>query len=594
MSVKNLYPNIEPTLNLSFALTKALDPRIGFARASTARAYDGKTVAKAEENLFRHSQEFDNAYWTKNNATVTANSTAAPDGTTTAETLAVTSAGTGSRISAAIGGGFSGTNTISIFAKADTKTVIQVCDNIAATAFVNFDLSGGAVGSTGGGATGVITALANGWYRCSATFTWTNEISFHVVDSSTSVRREAPATTGALFVWGAQLEQRDAVTAYTPTTTQPITNYVPVLLSAANNVARFDHDPVSGESLGLLIEEQRTNLLERSEEFDNAYWTKTNSTVTANTIVAPDGTLTADTLIENTSNAEHFVVRGGNILQAGVRSTISVYAKSAGRNLNIVGVNRDLALPRVRFNLSTGVTTVLTNSANLVVHPMVNVGNGWWRCSITIDGGTGGTVSNIAFQLDTGLSFLYTGDGYSGIYIWGAQLEAGAFPTSYIPTTTAQVTRSADAASMTGANFSSWYRQDQGSFYAEAQSATDGPDVVVASDATTSNRFGLLSLTTLQARVTRNGIPSSADAGTPTAGFNKIAGSASVSDGVVAALNGATSAAASISTMPPLNTLYIGSGASGLFTVGTLLHIRKIAYYPKRIANAELQALTQN
>jgi hypothetical protein len=198
----------------------------------------GLLIEEQRTNLFLYSEQFNDATWAKTNATITANTTVAPSGSTTAETFAVTSAGTQSRIHV-VPSGLSGTNTISIFAKADTKTVIQVCDNNSATAFVNFDLSGGAVGSTGGGATGVITALANGWYRCAATFTWASEISFHVVDSSTSARREAPATTGALFIWGAQAENGAFSTSYIPTVASQVTRAADNASMIGNNFARW-------------------------------------------------------------------------------------------------------------------------------------------------------------------------------------------------------------------------------------------------------------------------------------------------------------------------------------------------------------------
>jgi hypothetical protein len=420
MSIQSNFPAISPSLLLDFANVQQLDPRITFARASTATYY-GTQTAKAEENLFERSQEFDNAYWSKTNATVTANSTAAPDGTTTAETLAVTSAGIGSRIHV-VPSGLSGTNTISIFAKADTKTVIQVCDNTPGGAFVNFDLSGGAVGSTGGGATGVITALANGWYRCAATFTWAGEISFHVVDSSTSARREAPATTGALFIWGAQAENRSTATAYTPTTTQPITNYIPVLETAASGVARFDHNPTTFESLGLLIEEQRTNLFTYSEQLDNAAWTKTNVTITPNTIVAPDGTLSADKLVENTTADVRHTVQQAQAL--GVATyTGSFYAK-AGERTRVAArrTSTDTTAFGVTFDLISGVV-VSTLATTATITP---VGNEWYRCSfqmVQTSASSAGFHIELIKEGEAASGAEYTGDGYSGIYIWGAQLE---------------------------------------------------------------------------------------------------------------------------------------------------------------------------
>ena len=121
--------------------------------------------------------------------------------------------------------------------------------------------------------------------------------------------------------------------------------------------------------------------------------------------------------------------------------------------------NSNIDLFTHTFNLSTG--TASGTGASIV-----SVGNGWYLCIGTVTVNTTGSTG-INFSINNGSTNSYTGDGYSGIYLWGAQLEAGAFPTSYIPTTSASVTRNADVASMTGTNFSSWYRQDAGCFYAE-------------------------------------------------------------------------------------------------------------------------------
>jgi hypothetical protein len=598
MSIQSNFPAIKPTLLLDFANTEELDGRITFTRASTATYY-GTQTAKAEENLLLRSQDFNEAYWTKTNATVTANSTAAPDGTTTAETLAVTSAGTGSRISVAPGG-LSGTNTISIFAKADTKTVIQVCDNTSATAFVNFDLSGGAVGSTGGGATGVITALANGWYRCSTTFTWANEISFHVVDSSTSVRREAPATTGALFIWGAQAENRSTVTAYTPTTTQPITNYIPVLQTAASGVARFDHNPTTFESLGLLIEEQRTNLLTYSEQFDNAAWTKTRSSITANTIVAPDGTLTGDKLVEDTTaTSSHVLIRSSISFTSGTVYTISAYVKAAERtSLRLLFGVGFSASPAAFFNISTGVISANPsgNSSSASIAP---VGNGWYRVSVTATADSTTSVGEFTATLVTGTNTVsYTGDGYSGIFIWGAQLESGSFSTSYIQTVASQVTRAADAASMTGANFSSWYRADEGTLYAE--SSTYSPTATRSSfyigDGTGNNRHmlfagaagGLFAITVASGTAQSN--PTSGTVASANS-FYKISYAYAVNNFGVSG-NGAAVGTDTSGILP----VEVNQALIGNYTSTTVLngHIKKLAFYPGRLSNTQLQALTQN
>jgi hypothetical protein len=271
MAIQSNFPAIKPSLNLDFANTEALDPRITFTRASTATYYDGVTTAKAEENLLLRSQDY-SATWTVTNLTPVTGKTA-PDTTSTATEFTATAA------NAVLTQGFTaiaGSYTFSVFLRRVTGSGdIQIAaDN-------------------GTWTTKVITGT---WARYDVTQT--------VAAGSKTAGVRVVTDTDAIEVWGAQLEQRDAVTSYTATTTQPITNYIPVLLTAATNAPRFDHNPTTGESLGLLIEEQRTNLLfPYSEEFDNAAWSKTRSSITSNTIVAPDGTLTGDKLVEDTANS---------------------------------------------------------------------------------------------------------------------------------------------------------------------------------------------------------------------------------------------------------------------------------------------------
>lgn len=178
------------------------------------------------------------------------------------------------------------------------------------------------------------------------------------------------------------------------------------------------------------------NMLTYSEQFDNAAWTKTNSTITADATTAPDGTTSADKLVESSSTGEHYVLKNGAPLVAGDRNTISIYAKAGERGF-ITGycANRDLSTSRVRFNLSTGASTTISSGANLVVNTASNVGGGWWRISYTVDGGTGGTAPQITWEIDTGSSYNYAGDGTSGVYVWGAQISQSGSVGEYVKTT---------------------------------------------------------------------------------------------------------------------------------------------------------------
>jgi hypothetical protein len=600
MTISNLYPDTYPSLLLDFANVRGLDPRVTFTRASGARYYDGVTVAKAEENLLLRSQEFDDVYWTKTTSTITANSTTAPDGTSTADTLVSTSAAYIIVRSVDV---IAATYVLSVFAKANTDTflILRETFGIGTGASTWFNLSNGTIGTTNANHTASIQSVGNGWYRCIIVLTTNAARNGQVtIYGATSDNSFSTTIGNSIFVWGAQLEQRDSVTAYTPTTTQPITNYVPQLLSAANNVARFDHNPITGESLGLLIEEQRTNLLVQSEDFSTT-WTATRASVTTNTVIAPDGTLTADKLIDdNTASNSHFINQTFTV-SANTTYAITCYAKAGEGNrflrLASSGASNWLLGYAARFDLVNGVIfSTTTGTASITA-----IGNGWYRCSLlltTVASPPGGAGVLIQMTDTTGATN-YTGDGYSGIYIWGAQLEAGAFATSYIPTVASQVTRSADAASMTGTNFSSWYRADhEGSVYVE------------------SNEFGGIRsgpfwLTSASGRGIGYQRPSTANlemfyrepAGPqrtvvlanaiPLLQTHKVATSFNSTDTSVSVNSVSAVSNSGVALFPIIDQLRLGTtrlgGSEPFIWCG---HIKKLSYYPQRLTNTQLQALT--
>lgn len=601
MSIRNQYPSIKPSLNLDFANTKTLDPRITFARASEGRFYDGKTFAKAEENLLSFSQEMGNGWWNKTHLSVTENTITAPDGTSTAESTAQTAGQTSAGfvgVSRVVG---NMTYTQSIYAKANTKNFVILAENLedANVRQTWFNLSNGTIGTTNGNHTANIVSVGNGWYRCSITYTivsaFAGGINFYHADTNGST---TVTDSGGIYLWGAQLEQRSSVTAYTPTTTQPITNYIPVLQTAAANVARFDHNPITGESLGLLIEEQRTNLLLRSSEFDDAAWGKNNVAVTANAVVAPDGTLTGDKIVEDNTNTGHRLANASLITVTATSYTATVFAKAAERSILFIRSNLTSPDANNYFDLASGTVGTVASGYTATI---TFVGNGWYRCSITAT--AAGTLTNkyVAFGCSTANdTFSYTGDGFSGIYVWGAQLEAGAFPTSYIPTAASQVTRNADAASMTGVNFSSWYRQDEGTFLADVLdgAVTIGAlGVLSASDGTDNNRIDIRrqNASSVWAVVTTNGIAQ--DSGMLTVSNNATVGG--TWKAAIGYKRNDTGFAVNGGSVQVDTDLILQTPA--LLRVGALPTnanhlsgcIRKIAYYPSRLTDAQLQALTR-
>jgi hypothetical protein len=199
---------------------------------------------------------------------------------------------------------------------------------------------------------------------------------------------------------------------------------------------------------GVLIEGARTNVCVRSQEFDNAAWTKNEATITANAIAAPDGTLTADQITDNTNSGSHCVYGGGFATTSGTTYTASVYAKMGTlRYLSLRGDVTSSGQPWVTADLQAG--TLTTNGAAVTASSISALANGWYRITLTwVSSSTGGgaiviAANNVSTSPSNALGTSYTGTGQSA-YIWGAQVEAAAFPSSYIPTTTASATRAAD------------------------------------------------------------------------------------------------------------------------------------------------------
>lgn len=599
MSIASLYPSINPSLLLDFANSKVLDSRVTFTRTTTATCYDGVTTAVAEQNLVLQSQFA--ASWTGLNATLTANTATAPDGTSTAATIVENTANTEhiafqftSLISAA-------TYTISCFIKAGARNYGMLRD---AGYAIKIDLTNGTTTVIEGSPTShSATSVGNGWYRCVMTVPTTNNNFQAGPHNNGSATAYTGNGTGSVYVWGFQVEQRSSATAYTATTTQAITNYIPVLQTASAGRARFDHNPTTGESLGLLIEEARTNSLTYSAQFDNAAWTKSNATITANTIVAPDGTLTGDKFVEGSGASQTPQVYGNTSISASTAFTLSIYAKAAERNWLVINANDGTGSYRTWFNLSTGV--VGTNPAGTTA-TITPVGNGWYRC--TASRTTQSTVPSTPLQVfqvaDADGSITYTGNGFSGLFIWGAQLEiSGSFATSYIPTVASTVTRNADAASMTGTNFSSWFNNANMSAYIEA--ATNAPPA-----STNTTGFSLNDGTLNRTNFFQSGGGSLSSARAWLFAYNNGATIVSLNSAATAVTQSVMAkSCVAIKTNDfgfSLNSGAVLTDTDGTPVVPTQMNIgadynasaylngtiKKLAYYPIRVTNTQLQSLT--
>jgi hypothetical protein len=370
-----------------------------------------------------------------------------------------------------------------------------------------------------------------------------------------------------------------------------------LIQSASTDVPRFDHNPTTGESLGLLVEEARTNSHLYSEDLSN-WGTPNSASVTVDATTAPDGTTTADKLVENTANSGHFLsslsldfsYTSGTTyvrscwLKAGERSIVSLFFPAT----NFPSTGRtavfDLATGTV-FSAQTGVTASITPFPN-----------GWYRCliqraaTVTGSGHSGGS----ALYDSSGVT-PYVGDGTSGAFVWGAQLEAGAFPTSYIPTTTATVTRSADVASISGSNFSSWYRQDEGTVFAEFNpksgggafgfdDTTSNERIRLGHNGTTAGQFVVVDGNTVQASLTT---PANSFALNTT---GRVAAVYAVNDFTLFANGIVTAAPDTSGTLPTVTQSTIGNAQASTSINGTL---RRLCFWPRRLPDSTLQSITQ-
>jgi hypothetical protein len=588
--------SVNPSLLLDFANSKTMDPRVTFTRGSSATFYDGST-AKAEENLLKYSQQFDFAPWSGSQFTLTANATTAPDGTSTAESLVPSAVSTANhQLAQNITLNGSSTYTISIYVKAFGYTKFAFRESVQTGAYATFNLaSTGSVISTGSIAfvsllNATITSVANGWFRLTATFLSYDPASlgmgfYALNDTYTSGDPYSAGVatgngTSGVYIWGAQLEQRNAATAYTATTTTPIANYNTVLKTAGPNQPRFDENPITLESRGLMVEEQRTNLFTYSQDFTDGSWVKSGTTI--QTAVGLDGTLSAVKLSATTSSSDKNIYK--SFTTTAQTYTMSVYAKAGGINSLAFYYSSINGGPYPQFNLTDGTAT----NGGI----MQSVGNGWYRCSHSF---VAVSASNLlAIYINSTSSM--TGNGFDGIYIWGAQCEVGPYATSYIPTVAAAATRSQDFATMTGTNFSSWYNGGEGSFYADYSFyAPDGPynnPVLHANDGTENNYVAIFGYGSAYGWVQA---VSASSAGITVGGATAIntqykAAVSYKTNDFAFTLNGATVGTDASGGVPAVDRLYIGWRVSASRPLlGT---IKKIAYYPERLTNAEIVNLT--
>jgi hypothetical protein len=379
---------------------------------------------------------------------------------------------------------------------------------------------------------------------------------------------------------------------------------------AGEDEARFDHDPTTGESLGLLIEESRTNLITNSVEFSNASWSKVAANIQSNATTSPAGDLTADKIYDDTtSGTQHYTTQ--SFSKEATTYTGSVYVKAAEYTklaVGFTGVANWQGIPQALFDLVSEEAALLGADTTATIN---SVGNGWYRVSITSTSlNTTASALTLSHVSDSGTNtgggniFLgHDGDGSSGVYIWGAQVEAGGFPTSYIPTSGSTATRGQEKALISGESFNSFFNSTEGFIMGTyklngVNTGTDWQTLVTIDNKTASNRMwiyarggGDITQWIGSSGGTTQFTP--ALGANATAGVERTVGGAYALNDMIGVYEG-TLTAPDTNALLPVGVDRMGIGyrddTSTAFINGT---IKKLFYYPKRLTNTQLQTLTQ-
>jgi hypothetical protein len=414
-----MIPSGYKTSKVYSAIPTSGDGDLTFSRSNDTATRVGPDglIEKVRTNIVLYSEQFDNAYWTKSQATITANATTAPDGTLTAEKFIEGSGSVAPECSRTPIATSNSIFTLSVFAKASERNFLIINNNDGTGSFrVWFNLTTGVIGTTDAGVTAFIENVGNGWFRCGAArqiTAFASATSGFQIGSADGVQTYTGDGTSGIFIWGAQMELSDfGPTDYIATTAAAVS------VGPVANVPRLDY--LDSSSPRLLLEPQRTNVLTFSEQLNNAAWALDGNgvgqSVTANYAVSPDGYTNADRVQLNRTGGTYSRLRQDYVAVG--NHTGAVYLKS-----------------------NTGASQKIWMRVDGTITTKITITTSWQRFVVS-----GSTSAAIELFIDNTDAEIATIADFSA---WGAQLEAGVYATSHIPTLGAAVTRGADLASKT-------------------------------------------------------------------------------------------------------------------------------------------------
>lgn len=387
----------------------------------------------------------------------------------------------------------------------------------------------------------------------------------------------------------------DSRVTFTRASAATYVNSAGLIASASTNIPRFDYDPVTLAIRGLLIEEARTNLMLQSEAVSTSPWVAPlDMTVTTDATAVPDGASTADKCVPNAVAAPHVLQQ--SVTTTAASHTFTFFVKASGYSK--VGFRENTSTGAYAVIQASGAGSVLETSSTTAT--IADAGSGWYRVAITWTA-TAGARTHAIYVMNDGYSsgsphlYASAGDTVSGVYIWGAQVEAGAFATSYIPTAGSTVTRAVDYPLIT--SIADFYGGAAGvTMLAETTTnASGGTSRCCAGfdDGTPANRFELRTAATSGGTVGLLVIASSVVLNAPATSATQALKLIAATDASSAvATYGGVSPGSPVATgsSPAFTRLGVGCRAGSSESLnGT---IRRLRVWPKRLSNAQLQALT--
>lgn len=386
-------------------------------------------IEKGRENLLLQSNQF-NTTWTASNASVTSGQSGY-DGSSDAWELDVTTAAGKLEQSFT---SKSGINTISLYAKEGTLDFLMIYARDAGgsnDAEFYFNLGSGVVGSTKGSAaiTLKITDVGGGWYRCEGASSGGFD-QYRIYGSNVD---NSVAGTGTIYIQDAQLEQGLVATDYIETGTSAAQSGI------LEDMPRLDYS--GGASCpALLLEPQRSNLVEFSEYY-GSYWNINDVTIISNDSISPEGIQNATKISETATTARHRLGAGTITIPSAGIYVASVFMKKGTARYGFVHFSGTASYTLI-VDLEEGIITDTATNGTIAYQNIEDYGNGWYRCSVGGNSNPATTSYLVQFGIagaaipPTYNNYVpqYAGSTSNYLYAYGAQLESGSYPTSYIPT----------------------------------------------------------------------------------------------------------------------------------------------------------------